>query len=163
MAKRKYHKNMKLPDDYYNYFDLCKIEGIETNRAKNAVKDKGVEGIKYIDEFKPIEHLFEVFEKPIKGRIVNSYGIKRNLYRKWKQTGEVPKLATGRPPLARLAGVDEVEFRYMIPKHIKDDFTKVVDNANSISAVKVTYKAMAAVALSEFTARRPQFLDLDKE
>lgn len=159
MAKRKYHKNMKLPDDYFNYFDLCKMEGIETNRAKNAVSEKGVEGIKYIEEFKPIEHLFEVFEKPIKGRIVNSYGIKRKYYRKWKQTGEVPKLPTGRPPLAG----DEVEFRYKVPKHIKDDFIKIVDNANRISVVKVDYKDMAAVAIKEWCDRRPHLKDIDKE
>jgi hypothetical protein len=146
---------MKLPDDYYNYFDLCKMEGIETNRAKNAVKDKGVEGIKYLEEFKPIEHLFEVFEKPIKGRIVNSYGIKRKYYKKWKREGIVPKQPTGRPPLAG----DEVEIRYKVPKHLKEEFTRIVDNANRISAVKVTYKDMIAVAIAEFVQRRPQFLD----
>jgi hypothetical protein len=155
---RKYHKNMKLPDDYYNYFDLCKMEGIPESRAKNAVKDKGVEGIKYLEEFKPIEHLFEVFEKPIKGRIVNSYGIKRKYYKKWKREGIVPKRPTGRPPLAG----DEVEIRYRIPKHIKDDFIKIVDNANRISAVKVTYKDMIAVAIQEFCDRRYQLKDLDE-
>lgn len=156
---RKYHRNTKLPDDYYNYFDLCKMEGIETNRAKNAVKDKCVEGIKDIEEFAPIEHLFEVFEKPIKGRIVNSYGIKRRYWKKWKREGIVIKLPSGRPPLAG----DEVEFRYKIPKHIKDDFIKIVDNANRISVVKVDYKDMAAVAIKEFCDRRPQFRDLEKE
>ena len=155
--KRKYHKNMKLPDDYYNYFDLCKMEGIETNRAKNAVKEKGVEGIKSLEEFKPIEHLFEVFEKPIKGKIVNSYGIKRRYYKKWSREGIVIKQPTGRP---RLAG-DEVEIRYKVPKHLKDEFTSIVDNANRISAVKVTYKDMVAVAISEFIQRRPQFLNLE--
>ena len=38
---------------------LCKMEGIETNRAKKCRCEKGVEGIKYLEEFKPIEHLFE--------------------------------------------------------------------------------------------------------
>ena len=150
---------MKLPDDYYNYFDLCKMEGIETNRAKNAVKDKGVEGIKYLEEFKPIEHLFEVFEKPIKGKMVNSYGIKRKYYKKWKREKVVPKRPTGRPPLAG----DEVEFRYKIPKHLKEEFTRIVDNANRISAVKVTYKDMVAVAIQEWIDRRPHLKDINKE
>ena len=157
--KRKYHKNMKLPDDYYNYFDLCKMEGIETNRAKNAVKEKGVEGIKYLEEFKPIEHLFEVFEKPIKGKIVNSYGIKRRYYKKWSREGIVIKQPTGRPPLAG----EDVEIRYKVPKHIKDEFMTIVDNANRISAVKVTYKDMIAVAIQEFCQRRPQLLNLEEE
>ena len=156
---RKYHKNMKLPDDYYNYFDLCKMEGIPESRAKNAVKDKGVEGIKYLEEFKPIEHLFEVFEKPIKGKIVNSYGIKSKYYKKWKREGIVPKRPTGRPPLAG----DEVEIRYRIPKHIKEEFMTIVDNANRISAVKVTYKDMIAVAIKEFCDRRYQLKDINKE
>lgn len=156
---RKYHKNMKLPDDYYNYFDLCKMEGIETNRAKNAVKDKGVEGIKSLEEFAPIEHLFEVFEKPIKGKMVNSYGIKRKYYKKWKREGIVPKRPTGRPPLAG----DEVEIRYRIPKHIKEEFMTIVDNANRISAVKVTYKDMIAVAIQEFNERRYKLANLENE
>lgn len=156
---RKYHKNMKLPDDYYNYFDLCKMEGITENRAKNAVNKDGVEGIKNIEEFKPIEHLFEVFEKPIKGRIVNSYGIKRKYYKKWKREGVVTKLPTGRPPLAG----DEVEFRYKVPKHLKEEFTKIVDNANRISAVKVTYKDMVAVAIKEFNDRRYNLIDINED
>lgn len=156
---RKYHKNMKLPDDYYNYFDLCKMEGIETNRAKNAVNEKGVEGIKNIEEFAPVEHLFEVFEKPIKGRIVNSYGIKRRYWKKFKREGVVIKLPPGRPMLAG----DEVEFRYKIPKHIKEDFLKIVDNANRISTVKVNYKDMVAVAIQEWCDRRPQFRDVEED
>lgn len=156
---RKYHKNMKLPDDYYNYFDLCKMEGIPETRAKNAVAKLGVEGIKNLEEFKPIEHLFEVFEKPIKGRIVNTYGIKRKYYKKWKREGIVPKRPTGRPPLAG----DEVEIRYRIPKHIKEEFMTIVDNANRISAVKVTYKDMIAVAIQEWIDRRPHLKDINKE
>ena len=63
---RKYHKNRRLPKNFYNYFDICTMEGIEKNRAKNAVNEKKVEGIKDLEELKPIEHLFEVFEKPRK-------------------------------------------------------------------------------------------------
>jgi len=45
--ERVYHKNKSLPRNYYNYFDICTMEGIETTRAKNAVAEKKVEGIKY--------------------------------------------------------------------------------------------------------------------
>ncbi len=158
MSKRKYHHNSKLPKNYYNYFDLCKIEGIETNRAKNAVKDKGAEGIRYIEEFKPIEHLFEVFEKPIQGRIVNSYGIKRRYYDDWKLTGELPKIQTGRPPLDGMA-----ELKATVPQKLKDDMIKARDKANSMSVVKVTLSDMVSVALQEYLQRRPQFINLEEK
>ena len=152
MAKRKYNKR-KIDGRYYNYFDICKMEGIPETRAKNAVKDKKVEGIKYLEELEPIEHLFEVFEKPIKGGMVNSYGILRNYYDRWKQTGEVPRKSTGRPKKEGM-----IEVKYYIPLVVREEFKKVVDNANKMSIVKVTYSDMAAVALSEFCDRRVQFL-----
>lgn len=149
---RKYHKNRRLPKNFYNYFDICTMEGIESTRAKNAVKIKKVEGIKSIKELKPIEHLFEVFEKPVKNGIVNSYGILRRYYDDWKTTGEVPKPPPGRPPKEGY-----VWFKVNIPEHIRDEFQAVVNNANAISAVHVTYSDMAAVALKEFCDRRYQF------
>ena len=155
MAKRKYNKR-KIDGRYYNYFDICKMEGIPETRAKNAVSEKKVEGIKYLEELEPIEHLFEVFEKPIKGGMVNSYGILRNYYDRWKQTGEVPRKSTGRPKKEGM-----VEVKYYVPLVVREEFKKVVDNANKMSIVKVTYSDMAAVALSEFCSRRPQFLDND--
>jgi len=155
---RKYFKNKKLPKNYYNYFDICTMEGIDKTRAKNAVKSKGVEGIKNLPELQPIEHLFVVFEKPIKGRIVNSYGILRRYYDEWKATGEVPTPPPGRP---KKDGY--VWMKVRIPEKIKDEFQTLVDNANAISAVHVTYSDMAAVALKEFCERRPQFLNLSKE
>jgi hypothetical protein len=39
----------------------------------------------------------------------------------------------------------------------------IVDNANRISAVKVTYKDMIAVAIKEFCDRRYQLKDINKE
>lgn len=152
MAKRKYNKR-KIDGRYYNYFDICKMEGIPETRAKNAVKDKKVEGIKYLEELEPIEHLFEVFEKPIKGGMVNSYGILRNYYDRWKQTGEVPRKSTGRPKKEGM-----VEVKYYVPLMVREEFKKVVNNANKMSIVKVSYSDMAAVALKEFCDRRVQFL-----
>ncbi|MFY9174122.1 MAG: hypothetical protein WAO24_02075, partial [Peptococcia bacterium] len=62
--ERVYHKNKSLPRNYYNYFDICTMEGVENAKAKNMIAKYKVDGIKYIKELKPIEHLFEVFEKP---------------------------------------------------------------------------------------------------
>ncbi len=151
--KRKYNKR-PIDSRYYNYFDVCKMEGIAETRAKNAVCEKRVEGIKYLEELKPIEHLFEQFEKPIKGGMVNSYGILRRYYDEWKATGKVPVIRSGRPPK-----IGMVERKFDIPEHVALKFKAVVDKANSMSIKKVTYSDMAAVALSEFCDRRPQFLE----
>lgn len=153
MAKRKYNKR-PIDGRYYNYFDICVMEGIAKSKAKNAVSDKKVEGIKSLPELKPIEHLFEVFEKPIKGRMVNSYGILRRYYDNWKLTGEVPKINSGRP---KKDGI--VDFKVSIPEKIRDKFKAVVDKANSMSAIQVTYSDMVAVAMQEWMDRRPQFRD----
>lgn len=155
MSKRKYNKR-KIDGRYYNYFDICKMEGIETNRAKNAVAEKKVEGIKYLKELEPIEHLFEVFEKPIKGGMVNSYGILRRYYDQWKQTGEVPKKSTGRPK-----SHGKIPWKVYIDENLKDEFQAVVDKANSMSVIKVSYSDMVAVAINEWILRRPQFLNND--
>lgn len=147
---RKYFKNQRLRKDYYNYFDICTLEGIERNRARRAISEKGVEGIKYLKELEPIEHLFVVFEKPIKGKIVNSYGILRRYYDDWKSTGEVPSPPPGRP---KKKGY--VDVKYNIPLDLREEFNAVVDNANSMSVVHVTYSDMAAVAIREWIDRRP--------
>lgn len=148
---RKIHKT-KIDARYYNYFDVCKMEGIPEVRAKNAVAKLKVEGIKYLEELKPIEHLFEQFEKPIKGGMVNSYGILRRYYDEWKATGKVPKLSTGRPIKEGYAWL-----KVSIPETLKDEFQAVVDKANSMSIVHVTYSDMAAVAIREWVDRRPHF------
>jgi hypothetical protein len=132
------------------------MEGIETNRAKNAVNEKGVEGVKYIKELEPIEHLFEQFEKPIEGRMIHSYGILRRYYDDWKNTGEVPKFSPGRPTKEGM----EI-LKATIPASLKRQFQTVVDKANSMSVVQVTYSDMVAVAIDEFIKRRPQFMDQD--
>lgn len=146
---RKIHK-AKIDARYYNYFDVCKMEGIPETRSKNAVNEKKVEGIKYLEELKPIEHLFEQFEKPIKGGMVNSYGILRRYYDEWKATGKVPKFSTGRP-------IKEgyVWLKASVPETLKDEFQSVVDKANSMSIYHVSYSDMVAVALREWIDRRP--------
>lgn len=133
------------------------MEGIESSKAKNAVKVKKIEGIKYIKEIEPIEHLFEQFEKPVKNGIVNSYGILRRYYDEWKATGIVPTPPTGRPPKE-----GTVILKARIPEKLKEDFQSIVDKANSMSVIRVTYSDMVAIAIKEFCDRRPQFMDNDE-
>jgi hypothetical protein len=162
--ERVYHKNKSLPSNYYNYFDICTMEGIETARAKNAVAEKKVEGVRYIKELKPIEHLFEVFEKPRKGEIRNQYGIRRSHYDYWKRTGKVPKISPGRPK--RWEDDTYTNLNIPIKNELYDRFKRMVDNANAVSAVKITYRDMIYVAMEECMQRRPQFVgggDDDKE
>lgn len=151
--KRVIHKK-ELPKNYYNYFDICKMEGIEPTKAKNAVSQKKVEGIKYLKELAPIEYLFEQFEKPIKGGMVNSYGIMRNHYDYWKRTGEVPQISPGRPPKWK-GNPNVVNINIPLPKNLYEEFQGVIDKANDMSIIKTTYRDMIAVAISEFIARRP--------
>lgn len=156
---RKIHKK-RLPKNFYNYFDICKMEGISDTRAKNAVSEKKVEGIKYLDKLKPIEHLFEQFERPIKGGMVNQYGIRRDYYDKWKSTGEVPTPPPGRPKIEK-GNIVNVNLRNF-PKDLYEEFKTIVDNANAMSVMKVGYHDMIAVAVKEFCDRRYQFKDDSK-
>lgn len=155
---RKHHKNRKLPKNYYNYFDVCIMEGIEPSRAKNAVGKSGVEGIKSLPELEPIEDLFEVFEKPVKNRIVNSYGILRRYYDDWKRDGTIRKFSTGRPPKK-----GTTILKATVPIKLKEEFQSLVDAANDMSAVQVTYSDMICIAVREFIDRRPQFQNKDDD
>lgn len=130
------------------------MEGIESSRAKNAVSEKKVEGIKYLEELKPIEHLFEQFEKPVKNGMVNSYGILRKHYDYWKRTGDAPKISTGRPPRWK-DNPNVVNINIPFPKDLYEEFKSVVDKANDMSMVKVAYRDMIYVAVKEFIDRRP--------
>ena len=98
---RRYNKNMRLPKNFYNYFDICTMEGIDPTRAKNAVARKGVEGIKSLEELEPIQHFFEVFESFRKGESRNTYGILRRYYDDWKRDGKAPVRPPGRPKIGR--------------------------------------------------------------
>lgn len=143
---------MQLPKNYYNFFDVCKMEGIPETIAKNACSD-GIKGISRIEALKDIGHLFKHFEKPVRGGMRNQYGIKKSHYDYWKQTGEVPHVHKGKPK----------QGKKRLPVNISEDlinkFYAAIDKANSMSVVKVTYSDMVAVALEEFLQRRPQFLD----
>jgi hypothetical protein len=85
---------MALPKNYYNYFDICRKEGVTPNTAKAAIGTDGVDGIKGVSQLQPIAHLFRVFPKGMR----HEYGILRNHYDYWKKHGEPPKVSSGRPP-----------------------------------------------------------------
>ena len=153
----------RLPRNFYNYFDVCKMEGIPSTRAKNAVNRDKVEGIKSLKELRPVEHLFEVFENPRKGGMRYSYGIRRSYYDHWKVTGEVPIRPPGKPAFKldpdNLCNVNIRNF----PKATYEKLKKIVDNANAVSIRKVGYHEMIAVAVEEFVERRYEYLDLEDE
>jgi len=156
--ERKIYKNWSIPATHYNYFDVCVMEGIDNVTAKNAINILGVEGIKNLEQLKPVEHLFEVFEKARKGGMRRQYGIRRRHYDYWKKTGKVPKLSPGIPPIWKQ---DDSYTNINIPikKDLYDRFKHMVDNANSLSLVKIAYREMIYIAMDEAIQRRPQFAD----
>lgn len=145
---------MALPKNYYNYFDICKWEGIPTGTAKRAVGEEGLAGIAGIEKLKPIAHLFKEFEK---GDMRKQYGILKSHYDYWKKKGKPPKVSPGRPPKWK-NNPNLVNINIPIDKTLYEEFKNVVDNGNAISAIKYTYRDMIAVAMREFIQRRPQFL-----
>lgn len=146
---------MAIPKNYINYFDVCKLEGIPTGTAKRALNE-GLEGIKSIQALKPIGHLFREFEKGLR----KQYGILRRHYDYWKQTGEAPKVSTGRPPKWK-DNPNVVNINIPFPKDLYEKFKKVVDNANSMTIAKVTYRDMIAVAVKEFIDRRVYLMNAE--
>lgn len=78
MADRKIYT--KMPKNYYNYFDICKWEGIPTGTAKSAIGKKGLEGIASIEKLKPIAHQFKEFPKYENGMLRSQYGILKSNY-----------------------------------------------------------------------------------
>lgn len=148
---------MAIPRNYYNFFDVCKMERIPDGSAKSAVAT-GLEGIAAMSALKPIGHLFKEFERFAKGGKRRQYGILRNHYDYWKKHGHAPKLSPGRPKKYNNCA----EVRAYIPNNIYDEFKAIVDKANSISAVKVSYREMFAVAIKEFNDRRGHTLDGDR-
>jgi len=137
------------------------MEGIPEGTAKAATA-RGLEGIASIQALKPIGHLFKEFEKYVKGGVRKQYGILRSHYDYWKKHGEPPKLSPGRPPKYK----DCAEIRMYLDPKIYNEFKAIVDKANSMSAIKVSYRDMLAVAVREFNDRRKHILmdgDIDVE
>lgn len=160
--ERKYHKNRSLPSNFYNYFDVCTMEGIEKERAKRAIRVDYAEGIKRLKELRPIEHLFEVFESFRKGESRNQYGIRRKYYDHWKEKGEVHGISPGRSKIWRKGTYTNVNIP--VKNELYDRFKRMVDRANDVSHIKISYREMIWIAMEEAIQRRPEFaLDDSKD
>lgn len=142
---------------YYNYFEICKMEEIPEGSAKGAI-GLGLEGINKIAKLKSIAHLFREFPNGER----KQYGILKKHYDRWKRTGNVPKVSTGRPPKWKTNDSYENLNIPILKSLYSGKLKKVVDNANAVSVVKLTYRDAVYLAIEEFCMRRPQFLDGDK-
>lgn len=148
---------MAIPKNYYNFFDICKLEGIPTGTAKRAIGEGGLEGIASIEKLKPIAHLFREFEKGLR----KQYGILHRHYDYWKRTGEVPKVSPGRPPKWK-GNPNYININIPFPKDLYEEFKQIVDKANSMSVIKYTYRDMIYLAVREFIDRRPQLKEQEE-
>lgn len=143
---------MALPKNYYNYFDLCKHEGINPNTAKSAVGTGGLDGIKSIAFFKPIAHLFREFPKGMR----KQYGILCRHYDTWKQTGHVPKVSSGRPP--KWTG-DEKNINIPAPPFY-EQFKAGVAKVNSMATQATTVRQLIYLSMKEYMLKRPTIFDV---
>jgi len=146
---------MALPKNYYNFFDLCKAEGINPNTAKSAVGDGGLDGIKNIAFFKPIAHLFREFPKGMR----KQYGILRRHYDVWKQTGQVPKVSSGRP--SKWTG-EEKNINIPAPPFY-EQFKAGVKKANSKATQQVTVRQVIYLSMSEYMQRHVSIFGVDQD
>ncbi|MDD4429567.1 MAG: hypothetical protein PHG64_14430 [Paludibacter sp.] len=159
MSNRKIYR--KLPDNYYNYFDICKWEGIPVGTAKSGAA-RGIDGISAVEALKPIAHQFKVFPKYENGTLRNQYGILKTNYDFYKAKGRARKQSPGKTP--KWKNDDNfTNINIPIDKKLYEEFKEVVDNANAASIVKVLYRDMIAVAIREFVDRRPQFQSKDSK
>ncbi len=140
-----------IPKTFYSLQAVGRMLGIPSDTIKDAFRGKALDSIQAIQ---PIAHLFHCFKE---GDSV-SYAILKKHYDKWQRTGEVPKVSTGRPPKWK-DNPDICQVRFYLDKDIYEEFKAIVDKANSMSVLKVTYREMLAVAVQEFNGRRAQILD----
>jgi hypothetical protein len=143
---------MALPKNYINFFDVCKLEGVNPNTAKSAIGDGGLEGIKSIAVIKPISHLFREFPKGMR----KQYGILRRHYDTWKQTGHVPKVSPGRPP--KWTG-EEKSINIPAPPFY-EQFKAGVAKANSMATQQVTVRQIIYLAMKEYMERHTNIFDV---
>jgi hypothetical protein len=144
---------MALPKNYYNYFDICKQEGINPNTAKSAIGDGGVEGISSIAFFKPIAHLFREFPKGLR----KQYGILCRHYDTWKQTGHVPKVSSGRPP--KWTG-EEKHLNIPVP-YFYEHWVTSINELNKKSTNKINLRDAVYFAMEDYMERHPSIFGVD--
>jgi hypothetical protein len=143
---------LKPPKPFYSLQAVARMMGI----PKNTIKEAFHRGIDTIQAIKPIAHLFHRFEEGDEF----TYAILKKHFDKWRETGKVPKVSTGRPPRWK-NNEDYCQIRFECKKETYELFKAIVDKANSMSAVKVGYRDMIRVAIDEFNERRKQILDGD--
>ena len=142
---------MALPKNYYNFIDLCKMEGINPNTARTASSGD----IGSIAKFKPIAHLFREFPKGMR----KQYGILRRHYDTWKQTGVVPKVSSGRPP--KWTG-EEKNINIPAPPFY-EQFKAGVRKANSSAVQQVTVRQCIYLAMQEYMERHISIFGVDSD
>jgi hypothetical protein len=143
---------MALPKNYYNFFDICKLEDIPIGSAKGAI-GLGLEGINKIEKLKPIAHLFREFPKGSR----KQYGILERYYDYWKKHGEPPKVSTGRPK--------QYEGKVKNYRIVAPPFDAILDagikKMNKGRIKHIAKKEVIWLFLKEGMERRPQFFDWD--
>ena len=137
---------LKVPKTFYSLHSVGRLLKIPKATIDGAFSD----GIDSIQALKPIAHLFHRFEE---GEEI-SYGILKSHFDKWQRTGKAPKVSSGRPPKWK-DNSNIVNINIPFPKDLYNEFKQIVDNANSVSIMKVSYRDMIAVAVKEFCDRRP--------
>ncbi|MFA5322139.1 MAG: hypothetical protein WC373_05640 [Smithella sp.] len=143
---------LKPPKTFYTLQAVARMMGI----PKDTVNDAFNHGIDAVEAIKPIAHLFTCFRE---GDEV-SYAILKKHFEKWRTTGQVPKVSTGRPPKWK-NNENYTQLRFDCDKETYGLFKAIVDKANSMSSVKVGYRDMLRVAIQEFNDRREQILGGD--
>ena len=146
---------MALPKNYYNYFDICKMENVNPNTAKSAIGSDGLEGIKSVTTLKPIAHLFREFDKGMR----KQYGILRSHYDYWKRIGEAPKVSSGRP--TKWTG-QEKDIRIPAPPFY-EQFKAGVAKVNSMATQQATVRQCIYLAMKEYMAKRPSIFGVDSD
>ena len=146
-----------MPTDlYYNFFEVCRWEGIPEGTAKGGVR-KGLESIRSMRAVKEIGHQFQCFPKYENGLNYNQYGILKTDYDFYKKHGRAKRKSSGRPK--RWKNEENISYINMpINKQLYDTFKGIVDHANSISIQQTTYRDQFYTAIKEYIERRPHLI-----
>jgi hypothetical protein len=141
---------MGLPANYYNFFEICKLEEIPTNTAKGAI-GLGLDGIRNITKLKPIAHLFRSFPNGER----KQYGILIKHYDYWKRTSEPPKVSPGAPKK-----YDSKVKNYRIAAPPFDSILEAgLKKMNEGRIRRITKQELIWLFIKEGMERRPQFFD----
>jgi hypothetical protein len=136
-----------VPKTFYSLQAVGRMLKIPSDTIKDAYRGKELNSIQAIT---PIAHLFTKFEEGEEF----SYAILKKHFGRWQETGKVPKISSGRPPKWK---TDSTYTNLNIPikKDLYDKFKRMVDKANAVSSIKISYRDMIFVAMQEAIDRRP--------